>query len=271
MTISLGGAPGPETGGQTQIGGQAVQAPPPPEPVKPVEAPPAPTAPAMTLPNPRAPRPRPQPKPAQAPPDASRKHANTGERAARGHHARRYARARDRVRAQQRRRERRCGDAGRDRLLLQRVSRPDGGRQSGATGIRARESSGSTTMKFTILRNGDDPGAAGREIERIRRARQRGDARAAVVAGSLRCRGVREPDADRASPIRLSAVIMNRHLMTWRVGAVVAARPRRSSLARRRCRSGPAGATAVGSRGRDQRRSRHTAALRGSRFRCAHT
>ena len=34
MTISLGGAPGRKTGGQTQIGGQAVQAPRPPEPVE---------------------------------------------------------------------------------------------------------------------------------------------------------------------------------------------------------------------------------------------
>ena len=76
MTISLGGAPGPDTGGKTQIGGQAVQAP-PPEPAKPVEAPPAPTTPAMTLPTPRA-RTRPQPKPAQAPPDATASTPNTG-------------------------------------------------------------------------------------------------------------------------------------------------------------------------------------------------
>lgn len=78
MTISLSGAPGPRTGGQTQIGGQAVQAPPPQEPVKPVQAPPAPApkAPAMSLPDPRS-RPRPQPK--QAPPDASAKNLNTGE------------------------------------------------------------------------------------------------------------------------------------------------------------------------------------------------
>jgi TonB family protein len=78
MTISLSGAPGPKTGGQTQIGGQAVQAPPPqPQPVKPVEAPPAPKAPSMTLPDPR--RPRPQPKVTQAPPDATAKTVNTGD------------------------------------------------------------------------------------------------------------------------------------------------------------------------------------------------
>jgi periplasmic protein TonB len=77
MTISLSGSPGPKTGGQTQIGGQAVQAPAAPqEPVKPVPPPPAPKEPAMTLPDPRT-RPRPQPK--QAPPDATAKHVNTGE------------------------------------------------------------------------------------------------------------------------------------------------------------------------------------------------
>jgi TonB family protein len=78
MTISLSGAPGPKTGGLTQIGGQAVQAPPPQEPVKPVQTPPppAPKTPAMSLPDPRS-KPRPQPK--QAPPDASSKNINTGE------------------------------------------------------------------------------------------------------------------------------------------------------------------------------------------------
>lgn len=80
MTVSLGGAPGPKTGGLTQIGGQTVQAPPPQEPVKPVETPPppAPKAPEMTLPNPRA-RTKPQPKPTQAPPDATARTQNTGD------------------------------------------------------------------------------------------------------------------------------------------------------------------------------------------------
>jgi TonB family protein len=80
MTISLGGAPGPDTGGKTQSGGQAVQAPLPQEEAKPIEAPPAPKEPVMTLPSPRS-RPRPQPKatPAQAPPDAAAKTPNTGE------------------------------------------------------------------------------------------------------------------------------------------------------------------------------------------------
>lgn len=77
MTISLSGAPGPRTGGQTQIGGQAVQAPAPPqEPVKPVPPPPAPKAPVMSLPDPKRP-PRPQPK--QAPPEATARNVNTGE------------------------------------------------------------------------------------------------------------------------------------------------------------------------------------------------
>ena len=78
MTISLGGAPGPKTGGQTQIGGQAVQAAPPQEPVKPPPpAPPAAKTPAMSLPDPRSRPPRQQPK--QAPPDATAKTPNTGE------------------------------------------------------------------------------------------------------------------------------------------------------------------------------------------------
>src|SRR5262245_5502238 len=78
MTISLGGAPGPKTGGQTQIGGQAVQAAPQQEPVKPPPpTPPAAKAPAMSLPDPRSRPPRQQPK--QAPPDATAKTLNTGE------------------------------------------------------------------------------------------------------------------------------------------------------------------------------------------------
>jgi TonB family protein len=78
MTVSLSGAPGPKTGGQTMIGGQTVQAPPPQEQPKPVEAPPAPKAPVMSLPDPRA-RTRPQPKPTQAPPDATARTQNTGD------------------------------------------------------------------------------------------------------------------------------------------------------------------------------------------------
>src|SRR5687767_10164953 len=54
MTISLGGAPGPRTGGMTQAGGRAVQAPTPEDPVRKVETPPAPKPPPMTLPDPKA-------------------------------------------------------------------------------------------------------------------------------------------------------------------------------------------------------------------------
>jgi periplasmic protein TonB len=66
MSISLGGAAGPVTGGQTQMGGRAIEAPPPEvtPPLQPVQAPPPPPAPpAMTTPPPpTAPR-RPQQEP----------------------------------------------------------------------------------------------------------------------------------------------------------------------------------------------------------------
>jgi TonB family protein len=79
MTISLGGAPGPRTGGMNQMGSRAVQAPPPEEAVRRAETAPAPKPPAMTLPDPKA-RTRPQTaKPKQAPPDAVSKTAATGE------------------------------------------------------------------------------------------------------------------------------------------------------------------------------------------------
>lgn len=78
MTISLSGAEGPKTGGLTQTGGRSVPPPvTPPEPVKPVEAPPAAKAPVMTLPTPKTRPARPQPK--EAPPDASGKAVNTTE------------------------------------------------------------------------------------------------------------------------------------------------------------------------------------------------
>ncbi len=79
MTISLSGAPGPKTGGLTQMGAAPVQAPLPEPQAKPVETPPAAKAPAMTLPNPRS-RPRPQSTPKEAPPDATSKTVSTGER-----------------------------------------------------------------------------------------------------------------------------------------------------------------------------------------------
>jgi len=78
MTISLGGAPGPRSGGMTPMGGRAVQAPAPPEPARPrAETPPAPKAPDMTLPTKDA-RPRPQPRRAQAPPASAARTPSTG-------------------------------------------------------------------------------------------------------------------------------------------------------------------------------------------------
>lgn len=80
MTISLGGSPGPKTGGLTQAGGRAVQevAPPAP-PVRRAETAPAPVPPKMTLPDPKA-RTRPTPKPAQVPPDATSRKPTEGEK-----------------------------------------------------------------------------------------------------------------------------------------------------------------------------------------------
>ena len=79
MTISLGGAPGPKTGGLTQAGARAVQEQAPPDaPPKPVLPPPAPTPPKMTLPDTQA-KPRPQPpRPEKAPPEAQARKTNTG-------------------------------------------------------------------------------------------------------------------------------------------------------------------------------------------------
>lgn len=75
MQISLGGAPGPQAGGMTPMGGRAVQAPEPLETVKrpPPPAAPAPKAPEMTMPAP-VPKTRPAPKTPpvrEAPPDAT--------------------------------------------------------------------------------------------------------------------------------------------------------------------------------------------------------
>jgi TonB family protein len=79
MTISLGGAPGPQTGGLTQIGARAVQAPAPPDaPPRQAVTPPAPTPPKMTLPDPQA-KPRSQSKPQNAPPEANARRENTGK------------------------------------------------------------------------------------------------------------------------------------------------------------------------------------------------
>jgi hypothetical protein len=83
MSISLGGAPGPDTGGMTQMGGKAVQAPRPQDPVRRAESAPAPTRPAMTLPDPKA-RTKTVPKPQQAPTDSTSRTLSTGERPSEG-------------------------------------------------------------------------------------------------------------------------------------------------------------------------------------------
>lgn len=54
MTISLGGTPGPRTGGMTAIGGRAVQEVAPPQAKAQPPAPPAPKAPEMVLPQQKA-------------------------------------------------------------------------------------------------------------------------------------------------------------------------------------------------------------------------
>ena len=77
MMISLGGAEGPKTGGLTQMGGRAVQAPEPEQPVTRAETPPAPKPPPMTLPDPRS-KPQPRPRPQQAPEEASGRKPTTG-------------------------------------------------------------------------------------------------------------------------------------------------------------------------------------------------
>lgn len=75
MTISLGGAPGPQAGGMTSLGGRPVQQeapptpPPRPEPVRP----PAVKTPAMTVPTPKEkPSPKPPPPPVKTSVDEAR-------------------------------------------------------------------------------------------------------------------------------------------------------------------------------------------------------
>jgi len=152
MTVTLSGAPGPRTGGMTEIGGRAVQEA-RPEPAKPVEAPPAPKAPAMTLPEPRA-RTRPQPKPAQAPPEASAKAPSTGEQPREG-----TARTETRVRGQGFGLSSSGGAAGGPvQLDVTDFCCPEYLEQMRVFIQRTWEQNqgvvGSVGMKFTILRNG---------------------------------------------------------------------------------------------------------------------
>lgn len=152
MTVSLGGAPGPKTGGLTQMGGQTVQAPQPQEAPKPVEAPPAPKAPAMTLPDPKV-RPKPQPKVKEAPPDANAKKVNTGPEPREG-----TTRADTRVRGQGFGLSSSGGDSGPVQLDVSDFCCPEYIDQMRVFIQQRWEQNqgivGSTGVKFTILRNG---------------------------------------------------------------------------------------------------------------------
>jgi TonB family protein len=152
MTISLGGAPGPKTGGLTQAGAQAVQAPPPAEPVKQVEAPPAPKAPDMTLPDPKV-RPRQVPKPKQAPPEAAAKTPNTGAEPRTG-----ASRGDPRVRGQGFGISSSGGSGGPVQLDVSDFCCPEYIDQMRLAVTRSWDQNqgivGSTTLKFTIARNG---------------------------------------------------------------------------------------------------------------------
>ena len=152
MTISLGGAPGPKTGGLTQAGAQAVQAPPPPEPVKQIEAPPAPKAPPMTLPDPKVQR-RQLPKPTQAPPDAASKTPNTGAEPRTG-----AARGDPRVRGTGFGISSSGGSGGPVQLDVSDFCCPEYIDQMRLAVTRSWDQNqgviGSTTLKFTIARNG---------------------------------------------------------------------------------------------------------------------
>jgi outer membrane biosynthesis protein TonB len=92
MTISLGGSPGPRTGGLTTIGGRTVQAPTPVEPVRRAETPPAQKTPEMALPTQPS---RPRPQVTRAPQDAVGRTPTTGEEPSEG-----PARAETQVRGQ---------------------------------------------------------------------------------------------------------------------------------------------------------------------------
>jgi len=152
MTVSLGGAPGPKTGGLTQMGGQTVQAPPPQEAPKPAEAPPAPKTPAMTLPDPKV-RPKPQPKVTEAPPDANAKKANTGAEPREG-----STRADTRVRGQGFGLSSSGGNSGPVQLDVSDFCCPEYIEQMRVFIQQRWEQNqgivGSTGVKFTILRNG---------------------------------------------------------------------------------------------------------------------
>ena len=152
MTVSLGGAPGPKTGGMTQAGAPAVQAPAPLEPPKQVEAPPAPKAPPMTLPDPKV-HPRQQPKPTQAPPEATAKTPNTGAEPRTG-----AARGDQKVRGTGFGLSSSGGSGGPVQLDVSDFCCPEYIDQMRLAIMRGWDQNqgvvGSTTMKFTITRTG---------------------------------------------------------------------------------------------------------------------
>ena len=263
MTVSLSGAPGPDTGGKTQVGDQAAPAPPPPEPVKPVQAPPAAKPPAMTLPS---------PSPAAA--ATTQGPARAGAAGCDGENGE-YGAPRE---GPPRPRGQGLGTPGTGlsssggsggavsldvtdfccQEYLDQMADRDPAKLGSEPGARGLDDDA-----VRDLEERNDPDTAGGEIERLRRTRQRGTARAPVVQAASASRAVREPDSDSAPTIRLSAVIMRTHLMTWRLGAVVMA-----ALA---FVAAPAITAAVrqaqqpsDGRVRDQRRTRDTAAIRRS-------
>ena len=153
MTISLGGAPGPNTGGLTQAGARAVQEQAPPDaPPKPVLTPPAPTPPKMTLPTEQA-KPRPQPKPTTAPPEANARKTNTGPQPTDGN-----ARAETPVRGQGFGLSSAGGAGGPVQLDVANFCCPDYLAQLVTVIQRTWDQNqgvvGSTTVKFTIARDG---------------------------------------------------------------------------------------------------------------------
>jgi protein TonB len=150
MTISLGGAPGPRAGGMTPMGGRTVQAPPPPEPVRRAEPPPAAKPPEMALPSKNV---RPRPPVERAPPDATSRTPTTGPEPQEG-----PARAETNARGQGFGLTTGGGGGTGVQLDVANFCCPEYLEQMMALVQRNWQSkhgvAGTTTMKFTITRNG---------------------------------------------------------------------------------------------------------------------
>ena len=214
MTISLGGAPGPRTGGLTQMGARAVQEQAPPDaPPRPAMTPPAPTPPKMTLPDPKA-KPRPQPKPRKAPPEAARETREHGPAADRRQRARRDCRrSRAGVWLEQRRRWWWSG-SGRCHVNF---CCPDYLAQLVTFIQRSWDQNqgvvGSTTVKFTIARDGTIQAPQVEKPSGFIALDNSAHARGADHASCRRCRRhFQNPTPDSSHAIRLSTVIMNNNL-----------------------------------------------------------